>query len=168
MHLTAKRYRISGGISGAVQTVRYIRRLIHQGRRDPYVRQVAMSIVRSVPEKDYLGEITALGNFVRQKIRYVKDPHGVETLTEPRALLLKYRMGDCDDHVILLGALLQAIGHPVQLVIGGFAPSIEEYTHIWLRTHIHGRGWIPMDPIAKNRPVIGWEPPAVHRRYFNV
>jgi transglutaminase-like putative cysteine protease len=53
--------------------------------------------------------------------------------------------GDCDDFSILLGALLEATGHPVRIVIVGYhADRPDLYTHVFLETLVQDR-WIPMD-----------------------
>jgi hypothetical protein len=59
--------------------------------------------------------------------------------------MLELRAGDCDDMTILLGAMLEAIGHPVRLVLSGPDPLKPDlFTHIYLEVFHKGR-WIPLD-----------------------
>src|SRR5262249_56243905 len=114
---------IPKGYRGTARTVAHIARLIRAGAKDFYVRQKAIDVLmaRGVPPKDYLGEIDALFQFVQQRVRYTKDPLRLELLHAARRML-DLRAGDCDDMAILLGAMLEAIGHPVRLVITGPDP----------------------------------------------
>ena len=161
------RHEIPEGIAGTQETVAHIANLIREGRADPYVIETARQVVRHVPERDGPGEVTALTAFVRSHIRYVRDPWQVETLTTARHLLSRHRAGDCDDHVILLGAMVQAVGYPVHLVVGGYKKDRGEYSHIWIHVGIPGMGWVPVDPIVKDKPV-GWESPAEHKAILPV
>jgi hypothetical protein len=137
--------------------VERIRELIRAGAKDFYVRQKAIDVLlaRRVRPKDYLGEIKALFEWVQQHVRYTKDPFRVEVLhTAPRLLAL--RAGDCDDMAILLGAMLESIGHPVRLVLTGPDPLRPRFfSHIYLEVRHRGR-WIPLD--ATMRYPMGWAP----------
>jgi transglutaminase-like putative cysteine protease len=92
---------------------------------------------------------------VQQNVRYTKDPFRVEVLhSAPR--MLELRAGDCDDMTILLGAMLESIGHPVRLVLAGPDPLRPRlFTHIYLEVFYRGR-WIPLD--ATMPFPMGWEP----------
>jgi len=149
--------RIPQGYPGTLKTVENIKRLIREGAKDFYVRQQAIDILmqRGVRAKDYLGEIKALFEWVQQNVRYTKDPFRVEVLHSARKLL-ELRAGDCDDMAIVLGSVLEAIGHPVRLVITGPSPTRPElYTHIYLEVFCRGR-WIPLDATMPHP--MGWAP----------
>ena len=105
---------IPKGYLGTKSTVEHMRALIRAGVKDFYVRQKAIDILleKRVPPKSYLGEIRALFEWVQANIRYTKDPFRLELLHSARRML-ELRAGDCDDMAILLGALLEAVGHPV-------------------------------------------------------
>jgi hypothetical protein len=108
-----------------------------------------------VKPKDYRGEIKALFEWVQQNVRYTKDPVRVEMLHSPRRML-ELRAGDCDDMTILLGAMLEAIGHPIQLVLAGpdpYRPLL--FSHIYLEVDYKGQ-WIPLDPTMPYP--MGWAP----------
>jgi hypothetical protein len=67
------------------------------GAKSPKVRALAIDIVRNagVPEKEYGREAVAIFEWVRDNIRYVKDPIGQETLSHPEELIFNSRAGDC-------------------------------------------------------------------------
>jgi hypothetical protein len=142
---------------GTKRTVEHIKALIRAGAKDFYVRQKAIDILleEGIRPKDYLGEIKALFEWVQRNIRYTKDPFRVEVLHSPRRML-ELRAGDCDDMSILLGAMLEAIGHPVRLALAGPDPLRPRlFTHVYLEVYHKGR-WIPLDPTMPHP--MGWAP----------
>jgi transglutaminase-like putative cysteine protease len=150
---------IPKGYPGTKKTVSHIKRLIREGAKDFYVRQKAIDILleQGVRPKNYLGEIRALFIWVQNNIRYTKDPFRVEVLHSARRML-ELQAGDCDDMAILLGAMLEAIGHPVRLVLTGPDPRRPRlFTHIYLEAYCKGR-WIPSD--ATMPYPLGWSPRA--------
>lgn len=159
--------RIPRGYPGTLATLKHIIKLIKQGAKDICVRQTAIQIYRiyHISPKDYLGEIAALFDWVRKNIRYTRDIVKVELLHSARRIL-QLRSGDCDDMVILLGAMLEATGHPIRIVIVGSNPKRKNlYTHIYLETYYKGR-WIALDPTMK-KP-LGWAPKAVNKKVFSL
>ena len=148
---------IPKGWRGTQQTVEHEQALIRAGAKDFYVRQKAIDILleKHVKPKDYLAEIQALFEWVQRHIRYTKDTFQVEVLHSARRMI-ELRAGDCDDMTILLGAMLEAIGHPVRLVIIGPDPLRQNlFTHIYLEV-LHKRHWIPLD--ATMPYPMGWAP----------
>jgi Transglutaminase-like superfamily len=149
--------RIPKGYPGTKRTVEYIKALIRAGAKDFYVRQKAIDILlqRGVTPKDYRGEIKALFEWVQQNVRYTKDPFRVEVLHSARRML-ELRAGDCDDMTILLGSMLEAIGHPVRIVLAGPDPLRPRlFTHVYLEAYDKGH-WIPLDPTMPYP--MGWAP----------
>lgn len=160
---TVTTMRVPRGFPGTQRTAAHVRRLILDGARDFYVRQKAIDILlrRAVRPKNYVGEIEALFEWVQRNVRYTKDPFRVEVLHSPRRLL-ELRAGDCDDMTILLGAMLEAIGHPVRLVLTGPDPARPLlFSHIYLEVYCRGR-WIPLDATMPHP--MGWAPRALVRR----
>ncbi len=151
---------IPKGYLGTARTVEHIKELIRAGAKDFYVRQRAIDTLleKRVKPKDYLGEIKALFEWVQRNVRYTKDPFRVEVLHSARRML-ELRAGDCDDMAILLGAMLEAIGHPVRLVLVGPDPLRPRlFTHVYLEVYHRGR-WIPLDPTMPYP--MGWGPRAL-------
>ena len=158
---------IPKGSLGTQKTVEHVQALIRAGAKDFYVRQKAIDILleKQVKPKDYLAEIKALFEWVQQHIRYTKDTFQVEVLHSARRML-ELRAGDCDDMAILLGAMLEAIGHPVRLVIIGPDPLRQDlFTHIYLEVFHKGR-WIPLD--ATMPYPMGWGPRTLVRKVIAI
>ncbi|WP_167355627.1 transglutaminase-like domain-containing protein [Streptomyces atriruber] len=146
-----------------------MRSLILLGGKDMVVRRRAVRLLRArgVRAKDYLGEIRALFEWVRRSVRYTRDPYRVELLHSARRML-QLRAGDCDDMTILLGALLQSVGHQVRIVLVGpdeARPGL--FTHVYPEAEYRGRwialdatmphpmGWAPDSPVKKVVPLRG-------------
>lgn len=150
-------HKIPSGYQGTLKTVGHISNLIRQGAKDFRVRQTAIGILRqrAIKPKDYWGEIKALFEWVQQNIRYTKDTVRVEVLHSARRMLA-LRAGDCDDMSILLGSMLEAIGHPVRLALTGNNPLRPDFfSHIYLEVFLKGR-WISLDATMPYPP--GWAP----------
>jgi len=154
---------IPSGYPGTLQTVEQVCELIKTGAKDFTVRQSAIDILlqRAVKPKDYLAEIKALFEWVQQNIRYTKDTFRVEVLHSAKRML-QLRAGDCDDMTILLGSMLEAIGHPIRLVLSGANPARpDQFSHIYLEvlyrdqwlaldaTMPHAMGWSSQAPVKK-------------------
>ncbi len=159
--------RIPKGYAGTLRTVGHVKQLIREGAKDFYVRQKAIDILLEggVRPKNYLGEIQALFGWVQRNVRYTKDPYRVEVLHTPRRML-DLRAGDCDDMTILLGSMLEAIGHPVRLVLTGpdvLKPKL--FSHIYLEVNHRGR-WIPLDATMPHP--MGWAPRAVIKQVITI
>lgn len=155
------------GYAGTKKTLAYIIGLVKEGAKDFDVRQTAIDILfeHGIRPKDYLGEIRALFEWVKNNVRYTRDIHRVELLHTARRML-ELRAGDCDDMTILLAAMLKAVGHPVRLALVGFNPRRKElFTHIYLEAFCKGL-WIPLDA-TMSKP-LGWAPRADHKQYFSV
>ena len=144
-------------------TVEHVIDLITRGAKDFDVRQTAIGILRrrDVRPKDYLGEIKALFEWVQRHVRYTRDPFRVEVLHSARRMLA-LRAGDCDDMSIVLGAMLEAIGHSVRLVLTGSNPATPGvFTHIYIEV-LYRERWIPLD--ATMPYPMGWAPRAPVRK----
>jgi hypothetical protein len=158
---------IPRGLAGTMATVAHVAELIAGGAKDFEVRQHAIAILRQrqVRAKDYAGEIRALFDWVQGHIRYTRDPSRVEVLHSARRML-QLRAGDCDDMSIVLGALLESIGHPVRLVLTGSDPrEPTRYTHIYIEACCRGR-WVPLD--ATMAHPAGWAPATPVKRVVSL
>lgn len=165
-----------GGDWSIYQTVSQLSGLVNDALRDPNaaIRLRAESILGPVTEKDDIGEISAIYDFVTNALHYVDDPADIELIKSP--LLIDKNvtdtgsfMGDCDDASGYLAALLKSVGYAVQLVIvtpehaDGF-----DYRHIFVRVWQPRAGkWLALDPTAKAYPM-GWEVPNKRERAYNV
>lgn len=123
-------------------TLQKMRQLAREGAADIDIRNLAVSLTRGLPQKDFQGEACRLLSYCRDYIRYVRDIRDIETLHAARTVLTT-GSGDCDDKSILLGALLLSIGHSPRFIAVAFRP--EQYSHVWVQDHVGGR-WLDLEP----------------------
>ncbi len=152
-----------------------ITRIAKMRGHDPRIATLAVNILKEagVPPRDYEGQAAALLNFVQTKLYYVNEPG--ERLSDPLRTL-KVGYGDCDDLVIILGALLESIRMPWRLVISGTKgrkkvryhhgdkfPGGEKKGYIW--SHIYmaigdrpftPRKWRYAETTVRGAP-LGWD-----------
>jgi Transglutaminase-like superfamily len=153
------------GEAGTKQTIALMRRLIDDAVSNSRFVRFAKDLVRNVLPYNDIGEAQAVYEFVRQSIRYTKDPVTKETLYPPMELL-KIRAGDCDDIAMLMGAIMIALGYPARLVtISANASDPNEFSHVYLESEVPpGSGqWVAMDA-ARSGAQFGLEPPIYYRK----
>jgi hypothetical protein len=151
------------GVKGIRATLALMVDLVRQSKSDFYIRNRALQLVSGVQQKNYLGEIKAIHEFVRDSIRYVRDINGVETVATA-SNTLQMGQGDCDDKSVLTAALLEAIGHPTRFVAVGRVPG--QFEHVLVETQMYVNGgkqvWIPVET---TEPVpVGWYPANMTQR----
>lgn len=144
------------GVAGTEQTINVMRQLVDDALRDPAFIRKAVDLVRGTPDHDDFSKAHALWDWVHSSIRFVKDPVTKEKLYPP-AELLKIRAGDCDDHSMLLGAFLLAVGIPARFVTVAAGADPEQFSHVYIEGQIDGE-WIPMDT-ARPEAQFGVPPP---------
>ncbi len=140
---------IPAGAQGTRATLQVMRELVREWKVHPRMRQLAKKIVQHCPPKNTRCEITQIHAYVSNEIRYVRDVHGVETVAAPD-VTLRDKCGDCDDQAVLVGALLNAIGHPVRFIAVGFRPG--QFSHVYTETPL-GPNWIGVETTEKGWPV---------------
>ena len=143
-----------------------MRQLVHEGKKNPLVRHVAVLLTEGIEQKNKFAEIYAVYKFVKDRIRYVRDIRGVETLHTAERVLLN-KAGDCDDKSLLTASLLEAIGFKTRFVAVGFStpkksmfgnPVACGYSHVLAEVFFNNK-WIPLET---TEPVdIGWFPKKV-------
>ena len=123
----------------------------------PSIRVKALELTQNLQQKDYMGEVHALWEFVRDRIRYVRDIDNVETLqTADRTL--SQASGDCDDKSVLLASLLGAIGHKSRFVAVALRDP-ENFVHVLVETLVGKNQWLAAETTEPQR--LGWRPPRV-------
>ena len=150
---------IAEGKEGIRQTLLLMAQIVRRYKANPVVLQKARELTSGLRQKDYYAEIRALHEFVRDQIRYVKDPVGVETIATPDQTL-RIGQGDCDDKSVLVASMLESLGHDCRFVAVGFSPG--EFTHVLVQTRA-GAGWVNVET---TEPVpLGWGPQGVRASY---
>lgn len=145
---------IPSGRQGAYLTLRYMAEIVRHWKRSPDMRALAIQIVSGVGEKDYRGEACALFQFVRDRLRYVQDVNGIETLSTPD-VTLRTGAGDCDDKCIVLATLLESIGHQARFVAMGWGGNPEAFSHVSCETKA-GTIWVNCE--TTENVEMGWLP----------
>lgn len=146
---------IPSGTAGVRETLRAMSIIIKQYKKAPEIRELALLLTANLPQKKWLAEVNQIHVFCRDRIRYVKDIRGVETLQTP-VQTLRIKQGDCDDKSMLACALLESIGHPTRIIAVGFTGG--GYSHVFPQTKI-GDKWITLEttepwPLGKMCPNI--------------
>lgn len=108
--------------------IREVREAIKQARVNPEIRNLALRIIGGTQERDYRGQVQGIYRWMRQNIRFVRDPLHVDVLYRPLQLL-ESGAGDCEDHVTLMCSLANAVGIPAKLRV--ISRDGENYTHIY-------------------------------------
>ena len=116
------------------------------------IRLKALALIKSLPPKDFVGELCTINAFVRDKIRYARDVYRVETLQTPAATL-ELGQGDCDDKATLTASLLMSIGFPARFAVLNRRGQI---VHVWTQAFHRGK-WIECET-TENIPT-GQMPP---------
>lgn len=146
-------HNIPDGVAGIRHTLKMMSAIVKEYKKAPAVRELALSLTHGLPPKKWFAEAERIHAFARDRIRYIKDVRGVETLQTP-IQTLRLGQGDCDDHSILIAALLESIGHPTRFVAIGLLPGT--FCHVFPQTKIAGK-WITLEatknwPAGKNIP----------------
>jgi transglutaminase-like putative cysteine protease len=157
---TAQLLAIPDGPQGTRATLRLMSALVRQYRKHLAVRQLALAVVQSVRgHKNFGGMVSALCEWVKDSIQYVRDIRDVETIQTP-VKTLEFRQGDCDDQATLLASLLESVGFRARFVAIKTefdGPFVHVYTEVNLGTQ-----WYPLETTEPWQP--GQGPPRVAAR----
>lgn len=155
---------IGTGDQAIFNTVTKMKDIISQSSKNSYVREWARKIVARVGVNDKKGEASVIFNFVRDHVRYTKDPLGFEYMQTPPVVLEDIRLyvegkgdrpaGDCDDMTLLSLSLLKSIGFPVAIKVVSFH-NHKKFSHVYGLTQI-GYEWVPFDCVRPDQEM-GWE-----------
>jgi hypothetical protein len=160
--MSAQSIPLAGGDAGVAQTIRAMRRLIDQGKKDPTVHETAARIIRgaNVPAFSWSGEVHAIYTWVLSNIRFTRDVYGKETL-HAAPEILRLGIGDCDDFTILLCSLLGTIGHKTRILTIAKAEDERHFSHVFPQVWLDGK-WVTIDA-ARRGAAIGRNPENVDR-----
>lgn len=163
------------GRAGNLQTVSIIKKVSRLRSSDPHIRALALKLIEPVSSQNHLDEAARLAIFVRDTIRYVKDPEGVEMLQDPLYILRDIgegvAQGDCDDQTLFLATLLKSVGISPKARLVRYKRKDGHYDHIYLV--VYERNWgkpltrLALDPILK-RNSVGVEVPHLSGDEFDL
>lgn len=162
-------YRLSAiptGSAGTDATVQEIARLVKHDLHRPKIRLLATKILtnRSIPSKQTLSEAKAIYQYIVRRVRYQKDPVGIETVQSPM-VTNSLRAGDCDDHSAFVAGLASAVGIPVRFRVIGYAP--DHVVHIYPEMFVDGK-WMAADTTEPQHG-FGWRPKGLpYEKIYNL
>lgn len=115
------RYRIGYGATDAEQILSVLSSLIAEYGVDPDLRVFTTSLFTGCGNDDRSCQFQRVTSWMEDHVRYVRDPLHVEYVRSPNAMLREFREygianGDCDDQVLLSGAMLHSVGFQVRPV----------------------------------------------------
>ncbi len=122
------------------QVLGYIRRFAHEGQADPQIRALSERIMGPLVNTDQ--KIQALYRWIRETISYRLDLRNVEDIQSASATY-HLKGGDCEDHVILVAALLSIQGIGTRDVVIR-QKGRSDWNHIYLEYNDGGK-WILWD-----------------------
>ncbi len=172
--ITTKRYQTKNGVHQTRQTIKLIGQAIEDGKGYLPIRNYAADTAARAKPKDYLGQVRHLYDDFIKRWRYVRDPHGLETVTTDPAAVYRLVMGfdggvggggkgagDCDDAAVAMGSLLKAIGMPVRIVTTApVGHPGKLFTHVFVQAKVPGLvGWLTVDPVGHPNHGFGWITP---------
>jgi len=159
---------IGKGDHAIENTVHRMAQIIDVSSKNPFVREWARSILAGVMVNQKYDEVQAIHNFVRDHVRYTRDPYGWEYIQTPPVLLsgieeyLKRRaarpIGDCDDMTVLSLSLMKSVGFPVIIKTVAYQTK---FSHVYGMVYVNGE-WIVTDTVRPDK-WLGWEAPGVTR-----
>ena len=161
---------ISEDVNGNIQTIDMMKRIARLRSSDPLIRKLALNILSyyGVSSHNFIDEALAIGEYVRSKVRYVRDPEGVEYLQDPLDLVKQIQskvatggrllaQGDCDDMALLTATLLLAAGHSPFFRAVRYEDVTGPYNHIYVVVYERNNGSektrVVLDCILKDRPI---------------
>jgi len=148
----AEQYTFSGYGQKFRFTVANMAAIARRGSWNPIIRETAVRLTSALPERDYRSEYRALHQFVRDRIRFIRDTANAELLQTPDTTL-RLGAGDCDDKTTLLCSLLLSIGQHCGFSTikteGHVFPCLYPFSHVYPVVYDNGR-WVALECV---RPV---------------
>jgi len=144
---------LGGSDPDAYQILQILDSLGQQFARMPIIRESAVRIVGRASDNDTSEQLRTILEFIRNNVKYVRDPSGSEYVISPLRMLQQiasggYSQGDCDDHVLLFNSLVGSLGFAVRPV-GVHLYSQSVFDHVISQVMYNSR-WIDVDPCQKS------------------
>lgn len=160
--------KLPDGKKGNLATIKVMREVAHKYKGHPKVRQLAKNILiyYATNSHNYADEACAIGDYVKNKVAYVKDTLGIEQLHSPLTLINQIERGvamaDCDDVALLIATLLLSVGHNPRFRAVRYKNLTGPYNHIYVVDYAKNGASKPyrvvLDAIIKNKST-GFEVP---------
>ena len=161
--IQVKRYPLRDGDPGVARTIKLMRALVEgrEGAPSPTVRQLALQITHGLDSRDKAGQISAVLDWVKSNIDFRGEYK--ETLQSP-VVTLQLKGGDCDDHSMVIAALLKSIGFRARFTtVASDEEDPKQFTHVFAEVFDPvAQQWTALDSTVK-RSYPGWRPENVYR-----
>ena len=155
---------LSSGLGGNLETISFMQKAAKKAAGKPQVRAFATKILQfyKVGSHQYKDEALAIGDFVKNHVRYVRDPRDHELLQDPVMMIEQmekhgYTSGDCDDMSLLNATLLLSTGHDPLFRAVRYKTYEGNYNHIYVvvydQNHPGPRERIVLDSILKDQKI---------------
>lgn len=152
--MSATTTNLADGDAGVEQTINLMRSLVISGdprdgagsSSDPYIRQAAGTIIMDIDPRDQMSQARAIFDWVKDNIRFVRDPNRKELVQNPRVTLM-LGFGDCDCIHTLLASMLESVGFSLAFATVGLGSP--EFDHVFDVLMLNGRQ-IPLDRARPN------------------
>jgi hypothetical protein len=152
---------IPGGVAGVRATLQHMARVVRLHKTNSAIHKLVRAIVHGLPNQNTPGAdslyVTAIHAWVRDRVQYVNDINGVETLQTP-LYTLECGAGDCDDKSILVNTMLESAGYKTLFFAIGIGGG--DFQHV-LGGVVLGRRKICLETIIAGVPP-GWMPPGAN------
>ena len=159
--LRMKRWKIGHGDRAIRKTILHMQVLVlgPEGVGNPAVRVAAIEAARGATKN--VNEIDYVLAWVKRTVEFRGEE--AETLQSP-VVTLQLRAGDCDDHSILIAAMLRSLGYKVQFkTVAASAAAPGQFSHVYVIVQDKQTGqWKGLDSTVAES-YAGWEPPMVYR-----
>lgn len=166
--MQVKEVKLPSGVQANIETVKIMSKIAQSRASHKACRQLGIFILNKYGTKSHhhLDEAIAIGTFVRDHVRYMKDPLRSELLQDPVLMIEKIKegtcRGDCDDMSLLTACLLISIGIQPYLKTVRYNATKGPYNHIYVVCYEGNLGSakqrIALDCIIKDKPM-GFELP---------
>lgn len=161
--LKAENINLGSGKAANMATVKFMKKKAHEFAKDPLVRQCAIKIINDcqIQSHNHLDECLAIGDWVKNNVRYAKDIYGNELLQDPRLMIDHIGKGicrgDCNNMAFLASCLLLSIGIGPYYCCARYDSNSGPYNHIYVvcyeRNYKAPQMRVVLDCIVKDQPI---------------
>lgn len=154
---------VGDGIDGNIDTIEAMKKVARLRAGDPLIRKLATNILQSyqIQSHFFLDEALAIGDYVKSRVRYVRDPDNIEHLQDPLKMVRDIQsgtaQGDCDDMSLLTATLLLSVGHQPLFRAVRYDQAMGNYNHIYVIEYDKNADGpemrVVLDCILKNREI---------------
>lgn len=159
-----RRMPLRDGDPGIARTIQWMNGIVRgkEGATHPVVRSTALDIVRGLSSRDKQGQIAAVLAWVKRNIDFRGE---YKELLQTPVVTLQLCAGDCDDHSMLIAALLKTLGYTTRFnTVAADAEDPGQFTHVFCEVlDPTSQQWTALDStVAASTP--GWRPDNVYRQ----